>query len=213
MKTLLQILTDVNSHIDLDASLPTGTELTTRVNYVNQAIWDANSIGQLKEFETTYSASATSSSIPMPANFKDFTSAPQLLLSSGSWESYPLIAPSDIYNYDSSEKYSYITGNPSSRYTLVLNNYTANATLSFSYQRFPSGMATYTDICELSDPEYVVLQTSAYVLQGRDDARFPILTAQAQQRLANMIGWDNKKQRGSVNHTRRIGAGSYSIGS
>lgn len=213
MKTLLQILTDVNAHIDLDATLPTGTELTTRVNYVNQAIWDANSIGQLKEFETTYAVLATTPSITLPSNFKDFTSAPQLLLSGGVWEAYPLIAPSDIYSYDTSEKYSYLIGNPSSRYTLVLNNYTANATLSFSYQRFPSGMGTYTDVCELSDPEYVVLQTAAYVLQGRDDARFPILTAQAQQRLANMIGWDNKKQRGSVNYTRRVGTSSYSIGS
>ena len=211
MKTLSQLLVDINSHIDLEATLPSGTELTTRVNYINQAIYDANAIAKLKEFELVY-AGPVASAVTLPQNFKETTDSIKQLNSSGVWEDFLLISPDESFDYTSGSKYAYITGNPASRYMLNLGGFTSGATLSFSYQRYPSGMATLTDVCELSDPEYVVLQASAYVLQGRDDARFPILNAQAQAKLQNMVGNDQVKQIGSINEVRKIGASAYSIG-
>ena len=38
MKTLSQILADSAAYLDLDPSLPTGTELTVRINYAQQAV-------------------------------------------------------------------------------------------------------------------------------------------------------------------------------
>jgi hypothetical protein len=49
-------------------------------------------------------------------------------------------------------------------------------------------MATLTDICELPDAEYVKLKLISYVLQSRSDERFPIIDAEANNRLINMIG-------------------------
>ena len=46
MKTLSDILIEANATLDLDASSPTGTELTTRANYADQAVWDAAATGQ-----------------------------------------------------------------------------------------------------------------------------------------------------------------------
>lgn len=53
-KTLSEILTDVNAFVDLTAELPTGDELTTRVDYANQAVWDASATAQLHEFDGVY---------------------------------------------------------------------------------------------------------------------------------------------------------------
>lgn len=213
MKTLSQILTDIGAFIDLDAVVPTGDELVTRVNYVNQAIWDANAVAKLKEFETTLVVTPSLASIPLPANFKDFTRAPQQMDTSGAYREYSLINSQERFNVDSDGYYSYLLGNPASGYTLVMMNFMSGATLSLDYQRFPSGMATLTDMCELSDPQYVVSKACSYILQGRDDARFPIVEAEAQRRLSNMIGENQIKARGSIPTTRKYGSSGYSLGS
>lgn len=213
MKTLSQILTDIGAYIDLDAVVPTGDELVTRVNYVNQAIWDANAVTKLKEFETTLVVTPSLASIPLPANFKDFTRAPQQMDTSGAYREYSLINSQERFNVDSDGYYSYLLGNPAGGYTLVMMNFMSGATLSLDYQRFPSGMATLTDMCELSDPQYVVSKACSYILQGRDDARFPIVEAEAQRRLSNMIGENQIKARGSIPTTRKYGSSGYSLGS
>lgn len=213
MKTLSQILTDVGAFIDLDAVVPTGDELVTRVNYVNQAVWDANAVAKLKEFETTLVVTPSLASVAMPSNFKDLTRAPQQMDTSGVYREYQLINPQERYTVDSDGYYSYLMGNPAGGYTLVFMNGISGATTSIDYQRFPSGMATLTDMCELSDPQYVVAKTCSYILQGRDDARFPIVEAEAQRRLSNMIGENQVKNRGSIPTTRSYGSAAYSLGS
>lgn len=213
MKTLSQILTDIGAYIDLDAVVPTGDELGTRVNYVNQAIWDANAVAKLKEFETVLVVAPSLASVALPSNFKDFLRAPQQMDATGTYREYTLISPQERFDVDSDGYYSYLLGNPASGYTLVMMNQISGATLSIDYQRFPSGMATLTDMCELSDPQYVVSKACSYILQGRDDARFPIVEADSQRRLSNMIGENQIKHRGSILSTRKTGSSSYSIGS
>lgn len=213
MKILSQILTDIGAFIDLDAVVPTGDELATRVNYVNQAVWDANAVAKLKEFDSIMVVTPSLASIALPANFKDFTRAPQQMDTSGAYREYSLISPQERFDVDSDGYYSYLLGNPAGGYTLVMMNFISGATTSIDYQRFPSGMATLTDVCELSDPQYVVAKTCSYILQGRDDARFPIVEADAQRRLSNMIGENQIKQRGSIPNTRKYGASAYSLGS
>ena len=73
-------------------------------------------------------------------------------------------------------------------------------------------MATLSDMCELSDPMYVVSDVEAKILESRSDDRFPIKRAEANQRLLSMIGRESKTPGGGINTTRRQGAGAYSIG-
>jgi hypothetical protein len=47
---------------------------------------------------------------------------------------------------------------------------------------------TYSDICELPDADYVKLKLISYILQSRSDERFPIVDADANLKLQNMIG-------------------------
>jgi len=209
-KTLSQILTDSNAFLDLTAELPTGNELTTRINYANQAVLDAAAVGQFGEFSTVYQVNPSGlASISLPSNFRELETSPQQLTASGIWDRFDEINPGEVYAKDSSDKYCYVLGNSQAGYTAVFNNLTANATLSFNFQRFPSGMATLADICELADPQYVVAKIESYVLQSRSDDRFPIIEADAQRRLQNMLGRESKLV---TNETRKRGTAVYNSG-
>lgn len=203
MRTLSQILVSVNSFVDLDATLPVGDELTTRIDYANQAVWDAASEKQLPVFDQVYEVDpVAASSVSMPSGFREFKTNPRQLVG-GSWIEFPEIYPQEKYEKTSGERYCYVLGNPASGYTTHLNGLTANATLSFNYQAFPTGFATLTDMCELPDPEYVVTKVEAYVLQARGDDRFPYVDAVANAKLKSMVGRAAKSPGGQVVTARK----------
>jgi len=186
MATLEDILKTSNSYLDLEYALPTGTELITRTDFANQAVRDACSAYRFREFTENYTVLATCATLSLPDNFRELEEAPATE-ENGIFTSYPQIRPEERFTKESNAKYSYVLGSPNN-YSLALNGLTANATLSIQYQRYPSGMATYSDICELPDAEYVKLKLISYVLQSRSDERFPIIDAEANNRLNNMIG-------------------------
>lgn len=208
MPTLEDILKTSNSYLDLEFSLPTGTELTTRVDFANQAVKDACSAYRFREFTQTYQVLATCASISLPANFRELEEAPAVE-ENGLFLDYPEIRPEERFTKNSSDRYCYKLGSPND-YRLVFNGLSANATLSIQYQRYPSGMATLSDVCELPDAEYVKLKLISYVLQSRSDERFPIIDAEANNRLINMIGRSFVQPSGGLkripsNQTYKIG--------
>lgn len=201
MKTLADILIDVNATLDLEAESPTGDELTTRANYANQAVWDASATAQLSEFKLEYLVGiSTNVTVALPSNFREIQEEPQIWAAS-SWTVYPAIEVEEKYGMDSGDYYSYVLGNPASGYNLILNNPIANATLSVIYQRYPSGLLTLTDECELSDPQVVSRKVESYVLYSRNDERFPIADSRAEQQLANMVGREMKSSSGQSRDT------------
>ena len=202
MLTLSDILTDANSTLDLEADLPTGDELTLRINYANQALRDATASMQLSEFKSEYIGNVSSAlTVPLPSNFRELQNDPQLLIGS-TWEDWPEIEPSAKYEKSSGDRYSYVLGNPSGGYNLIFNNPTANCTLSVIYQRYPSGMATLTDVCELPDATFVTRKIESYVLYARGDDKFQIAEARAQATLLNMAGREMKGSGGQGKDTK-----------
>ncbi len=203
MRTLSDILIAVNSYVDLEASLPTGDELTFRTNLANQAVFDAAAIGQFSEFDVVYEVDpSTNATVSLPSDFREFKTNPRQLVS-GSWVEFEEIDPTSIYDMNSSDKYCYVLGNRSSGYSAIFNGLTANATVSIIMQRYPSGLLTLTDVCELPDPTYVVAQTESYVLQSRGDDRFPYVDSTAQNKLRNMTGRDMKSPGGQGRLTKQ----------
>lgn len=201
MKTLSDILTDVNAVLDLEATEPTSDELTLRTNYANQAVWDASSQIQLSEFKAEYRVCpSTNVTVALPSNFRELQEDPRLLISS-SWEVWPEIEMEEIYERSTTERYSYVIGNPAGGYYLILNNPEQYCTLSIIYQRYPSGMATLTDICELSDPTFVSRKVESYVLYARGDDKFQIAESRAQNSLLNMAGREMKGTGGQSKDT------------
>lgn len=200
-KTLSEILTDANATLDLEAALPTGDELTLRQNYANQALDDATGIAQFSEFDAVHETSITGATNSLPNGFRELKTNPRLLDSTGNWQEYEEILPQDKYNYLPSDRYCFILGNPNDGYSMYINNFISGATLSVIYQRYPSGMATLTDVCELSDPTYITRKIESYVLYSRGDERLSIAEARAEQRLVNMVGRDMKTPGGGARKT------------
>ena len=203
MATLQDILYSVNSFLDLEHELPTGEELSTRVNFADQAVKDAASVYRFKEFETLhFPSTSTAASLALPSNFRELSSIPVEWDSSGNPTAFPEVRLNEVaHNLDEDNDYCYLLGNSMEGHTLVFHGLTANATLSLQYQRFPSGLATLTDIIELPDPEYVKQKVISYVLQSRSDDRFQIAEADAQRRLQNMVGRQMVQPKGGTNRT------------
>lgn len=190
--TLLEILVNANAVLDLNAISPTGTELLTRSNYANQAVWDASATGQLKEFKQEYlTTTSTLATISLPSNFREFQGWPQVQIN-GTWQEFEPIMVEDKYGKGTDDYYCYVLGNPAEGYKAIFNNLPVGQPLSIIYQRFPSGLLTLTAVCELSDPTYVTSKIESYVLYSRSDDRFPTAEARANQKLAAMVGKEMK---------------------
>lgn len=201
-RTLLQILIDANAVLDLEASQPTGDELSTRTNYANQAVWDAAATVQLPELKREFLTSTSSlATISLPSDFRELQENPRIY-TSGGWQEWEVIEVEQKYDKTSSDRYCYILGDPSAGFNLIFNSIVASDQLSVIYQRYPSGLATLTDKCELTDPQYVVRKIESYVLYSRSDDRFPIAEQKAEQQLLNMVGRRMKSSTGQSRDTK-----------
>lgn len=208
MATLQDILINSNSYLDLAAELPTGDDLDVRIDYAKQSVREWADAYRWKELSTPATLFATLGTVSLN-NFKELEAVPV-----DYWgNEYPEIRPADRTQKEVSDKYCYVVGNEAQGQTLILNGLASLATLSITYQRHPSNMATLTDICEVPDDQFVVNKVVSLVLQSRSDERFPQVEANAQRLLANMIGRNMVTNPGGVNTTRRSGVAAWSIGS
>lgn len=183
MATLSDILTSVNAYTDLEATLPTGTDLTTRTNYANQAVKDACSLYNFPQMSTHYDVYATGATVSLPSDFRELDGFPKFYYG-GAKTDIPVYK--STFNTDEPFS-SYVLGNPANGYNLILSGI-SGATISIDYQRYPTGFTTLSSVCELPDPEYVKQKVISYVLQSRNDDRFLVVERDAQTRLANMVG-------------------------
>lgn len=212
MATLDDILTRVNAYLQDDASTPVTAELPTRINFANQSIYDAAAMIRFPQFSKEYVTYATGATVSLPSNFRELEVNPRVLNSSGVWDEYETIQLGEQYSKSSTDKFCYRIGNPAEGYSLIFNNIATLATISVIYQRYPSGMATLTDVCELEDDQYVVAKTASYVLQVFGDERFPMVEQMANVALKNMISRSYKNPGGMSFQTRSTSNGSYKIG-
>lgn len=185
--TLQEILISANAYTDLEATLPTGTELTTRAEFAKQAVLEWANAYQWPELSKKYEVLASSATLSLPSDFAEFESAPQLL-ENNTWYEYPVVKFKDTYGMGDNDRYCYLMGDRASGFTAVFNYLTSTATLSISYQAQPSLMATLADTCVVPDSEFVKTKIISYVLQSRSDDRFPTVNAEANRLLQNMIG-------------------------
>lgn len=213
MLTLNQILIDTNSYLDLTASLPTGDDLTVRINYANQAIREWADAYQWRQLKTYFCPTVLTENpgITLPENFRSLLAPPHEIQGTNYIE-YPEIMPEERYSLDSTTKYSYILGNDAEGRVLYFNGLSSGATVSVDFQRLASTMATYTDVCEVPDSQYVKLKTISYVLQSRSDERFPIVDSEANRILANMVGREMIQRPGGYNVPRKYGSAKWKIG-
>lgn len=200
-KTLQSILDDIGAYVDQDTTTPTGVELTTRINFVNQSLteWgESYQWAQLRVLSNlTFSFSGTS--FALPTNFKKLMSFPTDV-SQNTDNQYIQIKPQDRLSYPSLNKYCYIIGDDSAGRSLVLNPPLASgASIAFDFQSYPSSLATLTDISVCPQPDYLVKRSIAYVLEARSDTRFPQVKQDADVILQKMIEEENAPSQAEIN--------------
>lgn len=201
--TLQTILEDIGAYLDQDTTLPTGTELTVRVNLVNQAVREWGNSYQWKQLQKnsvlTFALSGTS--VGFPANFKKLMS-PVYDITQTVDNEYVEIDPDDRFDKNSTDKYLYTGGNDSSGKYLVINPaMVSGASLIYTYQSFPSSLGTLADTAEIPDSSFLVKRTIAQILSSRSDQRFPLINSEADNSLSNMIEEEATFSGGQNNRT------------
>ena len=205
-QTLQNILDDVASFIDQDTTLATGTELTIRVNFVNQALKEWSNAYQWKSLRVTHSPSFSLSAISLglPTNFKKLMS-PVYDMSKTTENEYPEIRAWERFTKVSTDRYVYQSGDDASGYYLTINPaLVSGASIVLDYQSHASSMATLADICVCPQPQFVSRKVIGYILESRSDARFPQINAEADRLLLNMIEEENAASGGENNRTPDI---------
>lgn len=209
--TLEQLLQQSAAYLDLDTTTPTSTELSTRVSFANQAVKEWEAAYQWRQLKVDLVTSgACLASLAVPSGFKNLLAPIREYLSSGVRYDYPEIPVEERYTKNAEDRYCYIVGDPVNGYAFNFNNLPANATLGIPYQRQASLMATLSDVCEVPDPEFVKTKITSYVLQSRNDERFPLVDSEAKRILKNMIGREMIRVPGGYTGTPR--AERYRIG-
>jgi len=184
--TVADILKSIASNVNGEASAPTAgsDDETLWMNLVqsSQSDWDSTHDWEVlrKTYDTTMAQSGTS--VALPADFKKLDGYPVI---NGS--EYEEIRPEDTPLYENSD-YVLVGGNPADGYYLtVYSALTSNASVSIRYFARPTTLATTTQIPVLTNPDYLVAQTSMKILRQRGDPKFTLFQQEADLLLARMV--------------------------
>jgi hypothetical protein len=81
----------------------------------------------------------------------------------------------------------------------VPKTFASGASVAFDYNIFPSSLATLSDVPSISDPQFLVQDGIAQVLESRGDPRFQEAKADADRLLAQMLEDQNATSGGQEN--------------
>lgn len=210
---LTEILKSVGAITDQDASLPTGSDLTQRLQFANDALGEWADTYTWTDLRTTIyvnTSNDSTTSIGLPTNFREPLSPLVQFNTTGTKTSFSVIPGVERFNKESTDNYCYIQGTYPTKALIIPNGLPSGASLQIDYMSFPSSLATLTDTVPVSATQYMVKKIAALVLQGRGDPRFPSIQNDAQRILSNAIEEQNVPF-GRVNRIPYYTAG-FSIG-
>lgn len=188
------ILKSVGALTETDTTLPTGSDLTVRIQYINDALgeWaDTYTWSDLRKTIYVNPTTASTTSIGLPADFREPMTPLVEYTTNGVQIPYTLITPGERFSKDSTDKYCYVTGTILNKSLQIPNGLVSGASLQFDYMCFPSSVATLTDYVPISSSQYLVKKVASMVFQSRSDSRFPLLLQEAQRLLSNAIEEQN----------------------
>lgn len=202
--TLEDILKRVGGYVDQDATVPTGTDLTNRISYANRALDDWGDIYDWEALTLKHSftiSEVSTASLSLPTNFKKPMSGLFVYPDGGSKpDEYELVRRNEAITKTASDKFAYLTGDIAAGLTLIVpKGLSSGASVFINYKMQPSSYATLSDVAQIQDPEYIVKRIISLVLESRGDERFPIVKAEADRTLGNMVEAQNAGNLGMNN--------------
>lgn len=154
-----------------------------------------------KEVNSRTSQATGNATIAMPTNFRKLATPLRAAESSNLLTDVPQVDPQEKGRFGTSDKYSYILGDPSNGYNLVTQNVSlgSGASISFSYYQSPNSLVSGNDISLCPNPNYLVQQGLYYYFLANEDNRFQDQRSEAEKILANMLEFENTKGSGYHN--------------
>ena len=208
------ILKSVGALTEQEAVLPTGTDLSVRLQFINDALGEWSDTYTWKDLRVTMNVNTSTASVTtinLPTQFREPLSTLYVFSDTGNLPTeYPLIDARDRFSKDSTEKYCYLMNTFRNKQLVVNPALESGASCQIDYMSFPSSVATTTDYVPISASQYLVKRVSAMVFQARGDSRYPLLQADAQRMLSNAIEEQNVPF-GRVNRIP-IDTNSFTIG-
>lgn len=191
----------IATEVDHTNSAPTagGSKWNLRLKNLNRAqnSWAAAAEWKelYKEYGSMTSTNTANCSITLPSDFERLASYPRISIDDD--DDFAEIRPEEKSQYEDTDVYCYILGNPSDGYTMfahpgTTSGYlTSGASIYVPYYASPASLASPADKSMCPNPEYLVKQSVAYELRSLEDARFPILQTDADKELLRMLEKDN----------------------
>lgn len=201
--TLLGVLNDIAAIIDQDTTLATGSDLTVRVNLINQAQVEWANSYQWKDLRYRFAPSVgySTTSTALPANFKKLMSSVIDVTLTSSNE-YVEISPSDALRKLSTDRYVYVRGNlPDNQHLRINPALVSGVSLVLEYQAYPSSLATLQDVLTCPNPQFISNRVLSQLFAARSDPRFPQYKSFADDELAKMIEEESVPSGGADNRT------------
>jgi hypothetical protein len=193
-----EIMSRMAAYADQDENTSniSATDYSLRLKYINMALteWaEANDWQTLyTEYNMLISAATGNASVALPTDFRKLASFP-VISNAGSTDLFAETKPQSAGQYTSTDKRVEILGNPQDNYTLRIYGVTLSSGASVKVPYFMSAQSLVSpaNIAEIPNPDYLVKRSLAYLLEAREDARFPQMKQEAERILGSMIDYEN----------------------
>jgi hypothetical protein len=203
MKTLEDVLKASSSYTDQEATVPTGTDLSTRTMYANRALNEWSDYDDWNDLTSTYpftvtGTSGVSYSLSLPATFRKPMSP--LAVYSGTVPTlFEFIPRDERFTLDSTKNYCYLEGSVGAYTLTVPKSLASGVSCLMDIQSFPTSLASLTDVIPTKSADYIAQRIISLILESRGDSRFPIAKAEADAKLASMSEAENAGNLGQHN--------------
>lgn len=207
--TLDEIQSRIAAYTDQDENTAniSSTDYSLRLKYINMSLleWQEAYDWQTlyAEYNTLTSTLSNNASVTLPSDFRKLASFPLIVTNGTTTDKYSEIRPQEQAQYSTTDKYITILGNPQDTYTMFVHaNMVSGASIKIPYYMSAQSLASPANIAELPNPDYLVKRSIAYLLEAREDSRFPEMKQEAERILGNMIDYENVF--GEANQSDRV---------
>jgi hypothetical protein len=197
MTDLAEIQRRINAIVGQSVDVTEGDDdWNLRSSYINRSqrdwseTFDWNVL--YKEYNSITSLASANPTISLPSDYRKI--ATSFKANDGSsTHTYPEINPQDRGKYETTDKYSYILGDPSGGFNLIMNpgDLPSGASINYSYYRLAPSLVSGSDVSLCQNPEYLVQKSLYYYFLANEDARFSDASAKADQILSNLLEYEN----------------------
>jgi len=190
------IMTQIASTVNQEATPPIegGSEWDLWLAYINRATFEwanANDWEVLRKTFYPSVAGVSMATVTLPLDYKKLAAQPVLYNGDEDFGTqYPeVLHEEERINNLETDKYVRVTGNLSSGFSLVFNPATlaSGASIAIQYFAMPTSLTSNAQVPLVTDSQFLIDRTIAYIFEARSDPRFQEAETKARERLLAMI--------------------------